>query len=65
MITRCCHGPRLVLKCISDIYPKSRSLFREYGIFEDKYDNMEGFSLQMKKLPPGSRHLCALSRSKP
>lgn len=60
MITRCCHGPRLVLKCISDIYPKSRSLFREYGIFEDKYDNMEGFSLQMKKLPAREAGIYAL-----
>lgn len=57
----CCHGPKLVLKCISDIYPKSYSLFREYGIFEDKCSNTEEDSPSYtRKLPAREAGIYAL-----
>jgi len=49
-----------MLKCVSDIYPKSRSLFREYKIFENKYSNPEDISSSLKKLTSGEAGIYAL-----
>lgn len=53
MNTQCYHGPKLILKCINNVFPKSHALFSEYRIFEEPLS-------PASKLPPREAGIYAL-----
>lgn len=61
MNIRCFHGPKLILKCISDIYPKSYALLKEYKIFKEEYNDLkEDTPSSIQKLPAREAGIYAL-----